>query len=529
MEGPAKSPTSSVMLSSSTHSRTAGKKPHLASTGVPSPSNDLDDSFAGEELGPPAAVHSSSQYGNAAAQPSSPLQQQQARLLSPSNNMGNDLMGQHSQRGSMNQNQQGNGLGQHSHHGGGGGGGDGMGRQSQHGGLGQNSQHWGLGQHSQHGGLGQHSQHGGLGQHSQHGGLGQHSQHGGLGQHSQHGGLGHSQHGGMGPQGHHSNHGQHNQLNNSHGPQQSQLSPSQGGTPGAFPMHPGMNMSDMRQTMQQQQQQHSRMGGGGNAFSVFNNGGAMFQTNPEVSLQNKIASLTQMQHAMYAQQQQYQQQKPIIDDDDGDEFEFEPRPLAPTVDSMSMPQVSGGRTNESVGMMPQLRKAPARIPRRGDMEREGSEKSLKMDSVFAKEIAAEIKSGQPTSPQGSTASGMSISIGELGTDIIGDSKEEEDPMPPPKSLNAQELFEGEENQDELVQLFDNSMRINRHHQKTSSPSKASVVGDGSDIGRVFDMSVATLGDSGVMYTGDASLGMSLAESFSNVFDEVDKDLYVGSN
>ncbi|KAL7575927.1 hypothetical protein ACA910_000726 [Epithemia clementina (nom. ined.)] len=558
-EGTRLSPTSSVLLPSSTHSM-SGNKPMFPSGFN---SNDLDDGF-GDDIAPSSVCSAGF------------VQSQQSSMQHPTrisnSGIGSDLLGQHSQhsamgsnhRGAIGQHSQHGGLGQHGQHGG-------LGQGSQHGGLGQGSQHGGLGQHSQHGGLGQHSQHGaigqnsqqgglgrgsqhgglgrgsqhgGMGQHSQHGGMGQHSQHGGMGQHSQHGGLGqHSQHGGMGQQSLHSNHGQRTQLNNPLGQhsQHGQHSPTEVTSGfGSNQLHPGMNMSDIRQQMQQQQhshQQQSRLGGSGfsNGFNAGSNisSGGLFQSNHgnhEISLQNKLASLTQMQQAMFAQQQQYQQKQHVDDDDeDDDDFEFEPRPIGPVGDSMPMPLVTSSLTNEtvvtneSVGMAPQLRKAPARIPRRGDLEREGSEKSLKMDTVFAKELAGEIKSGQSTNLHGSNGSVMSISLGELGHDI--DSKDIE-VMPPPKSLTSQELFEGAKNQDELVQMFDSSMRI-KQQQKSSGPSRSS--GDGSDIARVLDMSVATLGDSGVMYTGDASLGMSFGESFSNVFEEVDKDLYVGSN
>eukprot|EP00522_Entomoneis_paludosa_P008772 CAMPEP_0172447808 /NCGR_PEP_ID=MMETSP1065-20121228/7010_1 /TAXON_ID=265537 /ORGANISM="Amphiprora paludosa, Strain CCMP125" /LENGTH=555 /DNA_ID=CAMNT_0013199179 /DNA_START=72 /DNA_END=1739 /DNA_ORIENTATION=- len=317
-----------------------------------------------------------------------------------------------------------------------------------------------------------------LGQHgSQHsGGFGQQSDHGGMG------GLGGSQHGPGGGGGYGGN--------------------SMGATPGLG------TLADLRARMSQQHQQQRQfpafntaavnMNATGMGGHMSSGGGAGAGS----SLQNKLNSLQQLQQEMYLQQQQLQQQQQaLMSEGGGGQFDFDPRPIAPGNEAHQvLPPV-----RSSMGFQQQTNQEPLKSAAPGrEIEREASEKSLKMDALFDKAIHGETPEKEKMG--GSTGSGMSISLGDINLDD-DDGQNGSMAPPAPKTFNIQQAAAAQQSQnpDDLAERFSNSMRIKKQQDKG------------------LDMSVGSLGDSGNLYNSNASMAFSEG-SFGDVFDDNEKEI-----
>ena len=331
-----------------------------------------------------------------------------------------------------------------------------------------------------------------------------------MGRGSQHNGLSHSQHGAMNNNG--LSHSQHNpHSNNMHNMDMQQQHYMQG----QQVMQQGLgSLADLRARMQQQQQRQ---------FSVFNTGNNNFQSmpNPDLGMQNKLQNLTQMQQSMFAQ-------TPSQPSMASGTFEFEPRPIAPGNESSIMhPQStpSMGQTNEPVPSMG----GPHKATMKNSFERQGSDKSLEMGSVFEKAIHGGPSTQGTKEKMGNSAgSGMSISLGDIDLDDDDDddpAKNGNNPAnmapPAPRSSQAQvKSTSSTDDPDELTSMFNSSMNF-KQQQQQKQPAQT------TSTDKSFEMSVNTLGDSGNLFNSNASMNFSEA-SFGDVFDDGEKDMLAAS-
>lgn len=169
------------------------------------------------------------------------------------------------------------------------------------------------------------------------------------------------------------------------------------------------------------------------------------------------------------------------------------------------------------------RRVPVRMPRRQGqaIERDGSERSLKMDGVFGGGSSHSKDHEQPRSGMDNSAvSIMSLSIGDIVHKMSGDDFA--------KSASSSN------DPDDLAPLFDSSVRLTATVEKKRRPPQRTNSGDGGigsssngseytfqGMGKSMDMSMATLGDR-MSDFGESAPDMS----FSNVFEEED-DVYGG--
>jgi len=201
--------------------------------------------------------------------------------------------------------------------------------------------------------------------------------------------------------------------------------------------------------------------------------------------------------------------------------EFEPRPIDPALNNKFQQTTTSPYTDytrcsepERVAPLP-----PRKPPMKGStttegrpkgMEREASEKSLKVDHIFSNGAK------KYQDHQGSSAhlSIMSLSIGDMQTSL-------------PEHAPATDLTDP----DDLAPLFNTSLRVGGRRDATSRLSSSVSTGFHSSLGHGMDMSVATLGDR-LSDFGEVSiqrLTESTADmSFSNVFEEKERDMYVNN-
>jgi hypothetical protein len=154
---------------------------------------------------------------------------------------------------------------------------------------------------------------------------------------------------------------------------------------------------------------------------------------------------------------------------------------------------------ESLGPLPNCK----RQVRKG-LERDNSEKSIQVDSIFQ-----EMKHSESAGQVNGGASAQNLSIMSLS---IGDMNVTSEPT----------------NADSLAAMLNSSLRVGS--RKTGRQSGSVGEANNSDLAHVMDMSVATLGDR-LSDFGDTSLPrMSESQSnmsFVNVFEETEKDLFAG--
>jgi hypothetical protein len=229
-------------------------------------------------------------------------------------------------------------------------------------------------------------------------------------------------------------------------------------------------------------------------------------------IQNKLLSLSQSQsqHSTYHDQ-------------------FEPRPIDPSLVAIKSPpeQKEEYVENESERIVPLPSRREARkTPNKRTYKREGSDSSLQVDTIFS---ASNVQSGSSNQHQNNNnLSVMSLSISEMNhgsTDQYNQHRTEphhdhqQRAEPPTNGVQP----EG------LTAMFNSSMRFSGERRKPvrrsgSNDEESSV----KDLN--LDMSVATLGDhmsemgemSYARMGGDSQANMS----FSNVFEETERDLYV---
>lgn len=229
-------------------------------------------------------------------------------------------------------------------------------------------------------------------------------------------------------------------------------------------------------------------------------------------------------------------------------------------------------TTNSNSKAPSLKLPPG--GRRGDMKREGSEQSLQVDSVFSAgskglDLGGNNK-GMLGQLPGGDSSAMSLSIGDMGVVPEHSHPEESgggagDPLSlgqltslrnntsSSKYKTAASLESSvmslaslsiddvgaESTSQQNADPSASSSKASRSHRRElrrlnskdsidpTSISKSSSDGNNSDLGQVMDMSMNTLG--GVMSDfGDMSLAKIGTESFSNFFEETDRDLFVNN-
>ena len=186
--------------------------------------------------------------------------------------------------------------------------------------------------------------------------------------------------------------------------------------------------------------------------------------------------------------------------------EFEPRPIDPNLNNKfndaasQYSEYNDSWEPERVAPLPP-RKPPSKGSTEGrpkGLEREASEKSLKVDSIFGG------GSKKYQDYQGSSAhlSAMSLSIGDMHSQVSETT-----------------------NPDDLAPLFNTSLRVGGRRDATSRLNTSVSTGLHSSLGHVMDMSVATLGDR-LSDFGEASiqrLTESTADmSFSNVFEDKER-------
>jgi hypothetical protein len=192
-------------------------------------------------------------------------------------------------------------------------------------------------------------------------------------------------------------------------------------------------------------------------------------------------------------------------------YDLELRPVDPLVTTkfsqLQQQQDACETEQEPVGPLPARR-------RRAHMDRENSEKSLIMDNIFGGNNKQQDPSGHKDRFGNSSAmlSVMSLSIGD---------------MQEPVTLHS---VRDQEEIDSLTPMFNSSMRFGGERPIRRVPRRTNS-GDGNslDLAHVMDMSVATLGDR-LSEFGDESMARMTSSqanmSFSNVFDETERDLYV---
>jgi hypothetical protein len=242
------------------------------------------------------------------------------------------------------------------------------------------------------------------------------------------------------------------------------------------------------------------------------------------SLQNKLLTLSQ--HSAYHDQFE---PRPI----DRDQSQFEPRPISSSNGAIKYkPQ----EQEEYVEIEPErLAPLPTRtrkITSKRSMKREGSDSSLQVDTIFS---AGSNNVQSSNNNVNNNLSVMSLSISEMHTSML-------DPHhPAPHHQNHQQqqpqdhqqlsdLYHHPVQPEGLSSMFNTSLRFSGERRR---PAKRSGSGsnelDSSVNCLTLDMSVATIGDR-MSELGDMSyarMNDSQANmSFSNVFDETERDLYV---
>jgi hypothetical protein len=226
-------------------------------------------------------------------------------------------------------------------------------------------------------------------------------------------------------------------------------------------------------------------------------------------IQNKLLSLSQSQsqHSTYNDH-------------------FEPRPIDPSLVSIkSAPEEK--EVNESERVVPLLsRREPRKTPNKRTFKREGSDSSLQVDTIFP---ASNVQSSSNQyQNNNNNLSVMSLSISEMNqgpTDHYNQQRAEPQHDHPQRTEPPHNAVQPEG----LTAMFNNSMRFSGDRRK---PAKRSGSNDEESSVKDYnlDMSVATLGDQ-MSEMGDMSYarmgGDSQANmSFSNVFEETERDLYV---
>lgn len=252
-----------------------------------------------------------------------------------------------------------------------------------------------------------------------------------------------------------------------------------GASPGVVPVR---SLAGIRQHMQQQAQRNSAL--------------LQQQYSQQAGGMNGMNGYSDIPNRGYVQQQVMMDQ-------------FEPRPIGP----LSNARASYGdmyavdaESHEHVGPLPGP--LPQRFSReKQNMQREASDRSINMDKVFGQ------SSNHSKQFDNSGVSMMSLSIGDIASKLAG-----EDGKNASTDVSAEQL----------APLFDSSVRLGDKPEKRGGRKPANPCGssDGQDLAKVMDMSVLSLGGE-LSEIGDGSIarmtGSSANMSFSNVFDETDRD------
>jgi hypothetical protein len=280
-----------------------------------------------------------------------------------------------------------------------------------------------------------------------------------------------------------------------------------------------INQQQMNQHQQQSLDQHSQHPGAPrqvmppSGMNVQGSNNLLGGGYTEIDIiQNKLLSLSQSQsqHSTYHDQ-------------------FEPRPIDPSLVAIKSPpeQKEEYVENESERIVPlPSRREPRKTPNKRIYRREGSDSSLQVDTIFS---ASNVQSSSSSQHQNNNnLSVMSLSMSEMNhgsTDHYNQHRTE----PHHDHQQRAEPPTNDVQPEGLTAMFNSSMRLSGDRRK---PVRRSGSNDEESSVKEFnlDMSVATLGDhmsemgemSYARMGGDSQANMS----FSNVFEETERDLYV---
>lgn len=289
-----------------------------------------------------------------------------------------------------------------------------------------------------------------------------------------------------------------------------------------------MNQQQMNQHQQEsldQHSQHSQHSGaarqvmppsgmnaqGGNNMHAGGGGGGYTEID---IIQNKLLSLSQSQsqHSTYHDQ-------------------FEPRPIDPNlVATKSPPEKEDYVENESERMAPlPSRREPRKTPNKRNYKREGSDSSLQVDTIFPNvQQSSSNQSHNNNANNANNLSVMSLSISEMNHGS-SDHNSQQRAEPHQDHQQRAEPPNNTVQPESLTAMFNNSMRFSGERKKAVRRSGSNDE-ESSVKGLNLDMSVATLGDHmsemGEMSYARMNEDSQANMSFSNVFEETERDLYV---
>jgi hypothetical protein len=298
--------------------------------------------------------------------------------------------------------------------------------------------------------------------------------------------------------------------------------------------HPGAPMSQHQQQSLDQHSQHSQHPGAHNSRQVMAPSGMNLQGSALAQGSNMLSGggggyteidMIQKKLLSLSQNSAYHDQfepRPID--------QFEPRPIDPNMVSHNKPPPPPEKEAyvevEPERIVPIPTRREPRKPAKRTFKREGSDSSLQVDTIFSdKNNNAQSSSNNHTNntksnkmAESHNMSIMSLSVSDMNhgsTDIYNSS-----------SLDHQQPHHSSIQPEGLATMFNNSMRFSGDRRKPVSRS-----GSNEEDSKCFnlDMSVATLGDhmSDMGEMSYARMHDSQANmSFSNVFEETERDLYV---
>jgi hypothetical protein len=313
--------------------------------------------------------------------------------------------------------------------------------------------------------------------------------------------------------------------------------------------HPGAPMSQHQQQSLDQHSQHSQHPGAPNSRQVMAPSGMNLQGSAlaqgsnmlpgggggytEIDrIQKKLLSLSQNS----AYQDQFEP-RPID--------QFEPRPIDPNMVSHNKPPPSEKEEFaevevERIAPMP-TRREP-RKPAKRTYKREGSDSSLQVDTIFSTDKNNNAQSSSSNNHNNNTKSSnqnhkmaeshnlsiMSLSVSDMNHGSTDHYNSTPHQQHDPQQRTEPEPHHSPVQPEGLATMFNNSMRFSGDRRK---PARRSGSNEEDSSVKCFnlDMSVATLGDH-MSEMGDMSyarMNDSQANmSFSNVFEETERDLYV---
>jgi hypothetical protein len=281
--------------------------------------------------------------------------------------------------------------------------------------------------------------------------------------------------------------------------------------------HPGAPMNRQAMPQSGMNMQGSSHAQGSNNFAGGGGGGGGY-TEIDI-IQNKLMSLSQSQQSPYHDQ-------------------FEPRPIDPSLVSIKSPpeQKEDYAEIEPERIVPLPSRREPRTPKtnKRTYKREGSDSSLQVDTIFSAGNNNNVQSSNNQNQNNNTSnhnhkmaeshnlSVMSLSMSEMNHGST-DHYNQQQPHHDPQQQKVPPVIQPEG----LTTMFNNSMRFGE--RRKPAKRSGSNVEDSSVKNLSLDMSVATLGDhmSELGEMSYARMNDSQANmSFSNVFEETERDLYV---